>query len=89
MLSNKLLSTLPFLAAQAAAIGLATSEPGHIAIHADILDVVKVFYPNCEALKGDLSIKNSGKGITCADSIEQNKKETKDLLEKLKLLATS
>ena len=55
MLSNKLLSTLPFLAAQAAAIGLATSEAGRLAIRADLFDVIRVFYPNCEALKDDLS----------------------------------
>ena len=70
MMSKKLLSTLPFLAAQATAIALASVENKKQEYDAAVYDVLKVFYPNCEALKGNLTNKNSGLGVTCADSIE-------------------
>ena len=67
MLSKKLLSALPFLAAHATAFALETSESKKTDQLAAIFDVLKVFYPNCEALKDDLSDKYSGRGVTCAE----------------------
>ena len=86
MLSNKLLTTLPFLAAQAAAIELATKVTAVQDLNADIIGVLKVFYPNCEGLKQDLSKVKSGKGITCTDSIEENVADIKKLLREAQAL---
>ena len=85
MMSKKLLSTLPFLAAQATAIDLATSQ-AKIYTKADmeaaVYDVLKVFYPNCEALKGDLTDKEAYL-ISCTDSEEQAQRDTFELLREV------
>ena len=50
MLSNKLLFALPLVASQAAAISLATPEESwdyHVQL---MVEVMKVFYPDCEEL---------------------------------------
>ena len=70
MLSRKLLSTLSYLAAQAAAISLETrdaKELGDADVSVAVFDVLRVFYPDCEALKGAAP----DKSVTCASSREE------------------
>ena len=55
MLSRKLLSTLSFMAAQAAAIHLESRDAKELKsedITAAVFEVLQVFYPDCEDLKG-------------------------------------
>ena len=65
MLSNKFLFALPLVAAQAAASSLATTGEKQLT-DADIakakLDVLRVFYPDCEGLK-NLVIEYAGQLI--------------------------
>ena len=55
MLSNKFLYALPLVAAQAAAISLATKDEKQLTdddLGVKSLDVLRAFYPDCEGLKG-------------------------------------
>ena len=54
MLSNKFLFALPLVALQAAAISLGTTDEKEFTLRDHFnakLDVLKVFYPDCEELK--------------------------------------
>ena len=85
MMSKKLLSTLPFLAAQATAIDLATSQ-AKIYTKADmtaaIYDVLKVFYPNCWGLTGDLT-DIEAINLSCTKTEEQAQRDTFELLREV------
>ena len=75
MLSRKLLSTLSLLAAQAAAIQVQTRD-ADADMRTAVFEVLQVFYPDCEGLKG--SAPDSGlayRGLSCASSVEESKSD--------------
>ena len=90
MLSRKLLSALCFLAAQAAAIRLETrdaKEVGSADITAAAFEVLQVFYPDCEDLKGaapDDSL--AFRSFSCASSVEESKSDCQKLLREAQAL---